>query len=296
MRITWQEVSGACGDLGTFLPLTVALVRAVGLDLGTTLIVTGIYNIIVGYMFDIPLPVQPMKAICAIAIATPSTFDLDQVMAAGLFVGMECTTCLLYMSILNVYMPPLPHMCLSYMLPLCMCHACALGPVMWLQPPPCVRVYYACPCPFSGLCVLLLGGAANLVRLLQRVPTPVIAGMQLALGLEIATKGLKMVWGGPPGIWPPPRVGALDGPIMGVAACLFILVSVYATYPRAPDGQNASPEPLLGCEDWAQQGSRAPPLVPAALLVVAWGVVLTCICHPSVLQSLTLGPSIPHIR
>lgn len=144
-----------------------------------------------------------------------------------------------------------------------------------------------------GVCVLLLG-AANLVSLLQRVPTPVIAGMQLSLGLEIARKGLLMVWGGQ-AVWPPPRAGALDGPIMGVAACIFILLSVYATYPRAgarPPPQNA----VLGCEDWAQGAAPSPPLVPAALLVVGWGVVLTCICHPSVLHSLTLGPSRPCIR
>lgn len=86
-KITWQEISGACGDLGTFLPLTVALVHAVGLDLGTTLIWTGLYNIAVGLLFDVPLPVQPMKAICAIAIASPGVFDLHHVLAAGLVVG-----------------------------------------------------------------------------------------------------------------------------------------------------------------------------------------------------------------
>lgn len=89
MRITWQEVSGACGDLGTFLPLTVALVHAVGLDLGTTLIMTGVFNIAVGFLFDVPLPVQPMKAICAIAIATPSALGLEPLLAAGLFVGTQ---------------------------------------------------------------------------------------------------------------------------------------------------------------------------------------------------------------
>lgn len=46
----------------------------------------GIYNIITGWLFDIPMPVQPMKAIAAVAIAS-SDFDLAQVMAAGIFVG-----------------------------------------------------------------------------------------------------------------------------------------------------------------------------------------------------------------
>ena len=46
----------------------------------------GVYNIATGLLFDIPMPVQPMKAIAAVAIAQPG-FDLPQVMAAGIFVG-----------------------------------------------------------------------------------------------------------------------------------------------------------------------------------------------------------------
>eukprot|EP00898_Chlorokybus_atmophyticus_P002796 jgi/Chlat1/3517/Chrsp23S03708 len=79
---TWQEASGALGDLGTFLPLAVALTVSVGLDLGTTLLFTGMYNIYNGLMFGIPMPVQPMKSIAAVALAEGLT--LPQVLLAGI--------------------------------------------------------------------------------------------------------------------------------------------------------------------------------------------------------------------
>ena len=64
----------------------VALVKIVGLDLGTTLIFTGLYNIASGALFGIPMPVQPMKAIAAVAIAQGG-INLAEVLAAGIFVS-----------------------------------------------------------------------------------------------------------------------------------------------------------------------------------------------------------------
>ena len=83
--LTLNELSGSLGDLGTFLPLTVGLAQKVGLDFGTALIFTGIYNIITGALFGIPLPVQPMKTIAAVALSENLT--IPQIMAAGIFVG-----------------------------------------------------------------------------------------------------------------------------------------------------------------------------------------------------------------
>ena len=78
----WMEMSGALGDLGTFVPIVVALALANGLDLGTTLIFTGAYNIITGIGFGVPMPVQPMKTIAAVAISERLT--LPEIMAAGI--------------------------------------------------------------------------------------------------------------------------------------------------------------------------------------------------------------------
>lgn len=56
------EISGALGDLGTLLPLMIALALQGSISLSTTLVLTGFFNIATGVVFGIPLPVQPMKA------------------------------------------------------------------------------------------------------------------------------------------------------------------------------------------------------------------------------------------
>lgn len=57
------EISGALGDLGTFLPLMIALALQGSINLSPTLVFSGLFNIITGAVFGIPLPVQPMKVI-----------------------------------------------------------------------------------------------------------------------------------------------------------------------------------------------------------------------------------------
>ncbi|KAK4219301.1 putative sulfate transporter [Rhypophila decipiens] len=79
------EISGALGDLGTLLPLMIALAIHGSIDLPTTLVFTGVFNVITGAVFGIPLPVQPMKAIAAAAISQKSS--LAETTAAGGWVG-----------------------------------------------------------------------------------------------------------------------------------------------------------------------------------------------------------------
>ncbi|XP_074280467.1 molybdate transporter 1-like [Silene latifolia] len=82
----WGELNGAMGDLGTFIPIVLALTLARNLDLGTTLIFTGVYNIVTGAIYGVPMPVQPMKSIAAVAIANPD-FGIPEIMAAGICTG-----------------------------------------------------------------------------------------------------------------------------------------------------------------------------------------------------------------
>jgi hypothetical protein len=79
------ELSGSLGDLGTLLPLMTALVLTNSISLPSTLLFTGAANIFTGVAFGIPLPVQPMKAIAAVAIARK--FTLEENAAAGLVVA-----------------------------------------------------------------------------------------------------------------------------------------------------------------------------------------------------------------
>jgi hypothetical protein len=100
-QILWQspaaEISGAFGDLGTFLPITLALARHGSINLSSTLVTSGIFNIITGAIFGIPLPVQPMKAIAASTLSSPF-LPHSTPLLSGLLVG----TTLLFLSATNL--------------------------------------------------------------------------------------------------------------------------------------------------------------------------------------------------
>lgn len=79
-----SELSGAVGDLGTYIPIVLALTLVCQLDLSTTLIFTALYNIATGLIFGIPMPVQPMKSIAAVAVSETPHLTVSQIAAAGL--------------------------------------------------------------------------------------------------------------------------------------------------------------------------------------------------------------------
>ena len=91
-RFLLSEATGSLGDLGTFVPIMVAMVQIVGFDAGSILFCTGMACIGAGLVFRAPMPIQPMKAIGALAIAGSMT--AGQVSVAGLTVGL----CMLVMS------------------------------------------------------------------------------------------------------------------------------------------------------------------------------------------------------
>ena len=79
------ELSGSLGDMGTFIPLLLGMTVANGLDFASSLLFAGIYNILTGFFFGIPMAVQPMKAIAAIAIS--QGLPSRQILAAGICAG-----------------------------------------------------------------------------------------------------------------------------------------------------------------------------------------------------------------
>ncbi|KAF6839046.1 sulfate transporter [Colletotrichum plurivorum] len=87
-RSPMAEVSGALGDLGTLLPLMIALAVQGSIYLDSTLVFSGIFNVVTGAVFGIPLPVQPMKAIAAAAISRSEDSGMRTVMAAGQWVSL----------------------------------------------------------------------------------------------------------------------------------------------------------------------------------------------------------------
>ncbi|KAF9416239.1 hypothetical protein BGZ94_010268 [Podila epigama] len=79
------ELSGSLGDLGTLLPIMLSLSLTGQVDLTASLIFGGIWNIVTGLTFRMPMCVQPMKSIAAIALTTK--MDIGAVMGAGMGVS-----------------------------------------------------------------------------------------------------------------------------------------------------------------------------------------------------------------
>jgi len=72
--------------MGTFLPLLVGMAAQNGLDFAAALFFAGLFNVITGFTFAIPMAVQPMKAIAAVALTEGLT--VHQILAAGATVSL----------------------------------------------------------------------------------------------------------------------------------------------------------------------------------------------------------------
>jgi SulP family sulfate permease len=80
------ELAGSLGDLGTLLPIAIAMVLVNGLNPLGLFFSIGIFYILSGVYFGVTVPVQPMKVIGAYAIATALT--ADQILASSLLMGV----------------------------------------------------------------------------------------------------------------------------------------------------------------------------------------------------------------
>lgn len=79
------EFAGAFGDLGTLIPFVVGYIVVNKIDPVGILVSLGILKIFVGLYFKTPVPIQPMKAIGASAIANPGTVSPGMIWGSGLF-------------------------------------------------------------------------------------------------------------------------------------------------------------------------------------------------------------------
>ncbi len=80
IRFDRHELAGGLGDVGLFVPLAVALVAVNGLDATAVFAAAGIVYVATALYFRVPVPVQPLKAFAAAAIALRLEAD---VIAAG---------------------------------------------------------------------------------------------------------------------------------------------------------------------------------------------------------------------
>lgn len=119
---------GSLGDLGTLLPLLIALSTQRSIQLAPALFFGGVSNVITGLVWDVPMCVQPMKSISAVALS--ENWTSGSVTAAGVITG--------------------------------------------------------------GAVFLL--GITGFVDLVNRiVPSNVVSGLQIGVGVRLASKGIKMV-------------------------------------------------------------------------------------------------------
>lgn len=125
-----RELSGSMGDLGTLIPLAVGYIAVCGLNPAGIFIMMGLANIVLGLVYGVPVPVQPMKVIAVAAIA--QQWSPSMVYACGFAMG-----------------------------------------VIWLI--------------FTATGIMEQAG--------RFVPHSVVRGIQVALGVLLAVKALKMVSG-----------------------------------------------------------------------------------------------------
>jgi sulfate permease, SulP family len=95
-RTRLGDATGALADLGVFVPLAAALILVNGVDAGALFVCAGLLVLGTGLLFKIPFPVQPLKALTAVAIAR--VLSPDVIHAAGL----ELAAFLLVLSIGHV--------------------------------------------------------------------------------------------------------------------------------------------------------------------------------------------------
>lgn len=86
-RFTRLELAGSLGDLGTLIPLSAALIAITGLGFSPVIGLVGLFYIGCGLYFRLPLPVQPLKVVSALAIAFPDRVSPEIMAAAGLIFG-----------------------------------------------------------------------------------------------------------------------------------------------------------------------------------------------------------------
>lgn len=87
LRFDRVEWSAAFADLGTFIPYVVAYVSVLHMDPVGILLAFGAALVCCGLAYRTPVPVQPMKAIGALAVAQGAALSANAIVAASLVSG-----------------------------------------------------------------------------------------------------------------------------------------------------------------------------------------------------------------
>lgn len=85
LEFSTSELTGALGDSVTVLPLIIALAATTSVSLPHVLVGFGVFQIIWGLYYGMPLSVEPMKALVGLAIV--GSLSYPEFAAAGLLAG-----------------------------------------------------------------------------------------------------------------------------------------------------------------------------------------------------------------
>jgi MFS superfamily sulfate permease-like transporter len=86
MKFSLSELAGSLGDFGTIIPLIIAVGLVSDVNIRYVLLFFGIWFILTGLYYRLPIPLEPMKAIAVIVIA--GGISSGEIAAAGLILGV----------------------------------------------------------------------------------------------------------------------------------------------------------------------------------------------------------------
>ncbi|MEF8787999.1 MAG: putative sulfate/molybdate transporter, partial [Planctomycetota bacterium] len=81
-----RELAGSMGDFGTLLPLVIGYISVCGMDPTGLLVMMGAANIATGLIYRLPMPLEPMKVLAALAIS--EAWSPEKVHAAAFAMGV----------------------------------------------------------------------------------------------------------------------------------------------------------------------------------------------------------------
>ncbi|GAB6285773.1 MAG: putative sulfate/molybdate transporter [Methanoregula sp.] len=86
LKFSLFELAGAFGDFGTIIPLILAVALVTTMNVGYMLLFFGIWFIVTGWYYGLPIPIEPMKAIAVVVIA--EKLSAGEIAAAGIILGL----------------------------------------------------------------------------------------------------------------------------------------------------------------------------------------------------------------
>jgi hypothetical protein len=174
-----RELVGSMGDFGTLFPLAIGYIAVNGLNPAGLFIMLGLTNIALGLVYCLPMPLQPKKVVAVTAIAQ----EWSPALIRDYFPEKVVTErkLMLNMGVMNVVA--------SFFGGMPMCHG-AGGPAG--------QYYFGARTGgtpiLEGLIEVAIGLllSTSIASLMAAFPMPLIAGMLLLVGIELARPVIRL--------------------------------------------------------------------------------------------------------